>query len=318
MPWSDYKPSKRAVFAGLMVLSALALALPRDWSDALKNAGQLLVAPMDWLYRLSHGAAASVSRLNPAFNHDAKEQQVLLHQLASQVATTEQLREENARLRALRDGGLSVSLPLLPAKVVARDVVAWRDSVLIERGSTRGVGRRDWVASRFFVDQGRAAGLEEGQVVLAGECLLGHVEQVSPYMSRVQLLSDIDGPRTEVRVGARRGQSFEFVDYPCSLRGHGRGRMIIEDVPYQYVEATAIREPGPDQRRIRVGDLVFTSPGQLGLAVPLVVGEVIELVENPKKRLVVSLLVRPPVPIDRIREVFIIPLVPIDRMPLPE
>ena len=94
--------------------------------------------------------------------------------------------------------------------------------------------------------------------------------------------------------------------------------MIIEDVPYQYVEATAIREPGPDQRRIRVGDLVFTSPGQLGLAVPLVVGEVTELVENPKKRLVVSLLGRPPVPIDRIHEVFIIPLVPIDRMPLPE
>lgn len=318
MPWIRYKPSKRAVFGVLMVLSAVALFLPRHWSDALKNAGQLLVAPMDWLYTLSHGAAASLSDIDPARNEDRIRQQALLHELASQVGVAEQLREENARLRALRDGYIPRDIPLLPAKVVARDIVAWRDSILVERGSSRGVRRKDWVASRFFVNQGLVAGVSKGQVVLAKECLLGCVEQVSPYMARVQLLSDVDSHWIEVRVGAVTDGTFEFVDYPCTLRGLGRGRMTVNDVPHQYVQAVADRASGDERRRIRIGDLVFSTPGQLGLPEPLVVGKVIELREDPKKRLVVSLLVEPAVAIDEIRDVFIIPLTPVDRLPIRE
>jgi len=318
MSWTRSRPSKRTVFSMLMLLSVLVLLLPSRWSDALKNAGQLLVAPMDWLYGLSHDTAASLSDLDPANNHARFDRQALLNELASQVALTEQLREENAGLRALRDGRLPPPPPLLPAKAVARDLVAWRDTVLLERGSSRGVNRKDWVASRFFVNQGHAARVEKGHVVLARECLLGRIEQVSPYMARVQLFSDIDSHRIEVRVGTMTEDGFAFVDYPCSLCGLGRGRMAIQDVPHRYVQDLADREPGDDARRIQVGDLVLSAPGRLGLPRPLVIGRITGLEENHKKRLVVSLLVEPVVAIEEIRDVLIIPLVPTERMPFPE
>ena len=316
MTWPRHKPSKRAVFGSLMLLSAVSLFLvPKRWTDPLKYAGQLLVPLEDPLYRLAQGAASSVTNLDPTRDEDTLERQALLHQLASQVAIAEQLREENARLRALRQGYIPTTVPLLPAKVVARDIVAWRDSLLVERGSSRGVRYRDWVASRFFVDRGRVHEIGEGQAVLTRECLLGRVEQVSPYMARIQLLSDVDGPRIEVRVGTTTHNSFEFVDYPCSLHGLGRGRMIIEDVPYKYV-ATGIKGEQDDAPgRIRIDDCVISAPGQLGLAEPLVVGKVVEFMEDPHKRLVVSLMVEPILTMDQISDVFIIPLIPFDRLP---
>ncbi|MBN2561738.1 MAG: hypothetical protein JXQ75_12490 [Phycisphaerae bacterium] len=329
MPRLRYKPSKRAIFGILMLLSAVTLfLLPKDWSDALKHAGQLLIPLQDTTYRVAHSATSSLCELDPNDHERRDACRSLLHELASQVLANEALRIENARLLSLREGrnaGLPPSVPLLSAKVVARDIVAWRDALLVQRGSSHGVHRKDWVASRFFVDRGYAQGVAEGQLVIEKECLLGRVEHVSPYMARVQLLSDIDSPRIEVRVGGLTDDGFEFADYPCSLGGLGRGRMVIEDVPYKYVEDTTDddgrrqdQDPGSHRRRIQVGDLVFSAPEQFGLPVPLVIGKVVELKENPRKRLVVSLLVEPTLTTDQLRDVFIIPLVPLDRIPLRE
>ncbi len=318
MPWTRYRPTKRAVFWFLMVASALALLLPRAWSDSLKHAGQFLVPAMDWQYSVAHRTAVSLAGLEPSSQEPGLPRQALENQLASEMGANRQLREENARLRALRENDVHWTFPLLPAKVVARDIVAWRDSLLAERGSSRAVRRKDWVASRFFVDRGQASRVEAGQVVLARECLLGRVELVSPYMARVQLLSDIDSPRTEVRIGVRSDDGFEFVDYPCSLRGIGHGRMKIEDVPYRYVQTDAVDGLDGPAQRIRVGDLVVAAPGQLGLPMPLVIGRITELLDDPQKRLVVSLIVEPVIPIEQLRDVIIIPLVPIERLPLRE
>ena len=319
MSWLPRKLSKRTVFSILMLLAAASLfLLPKEWSDKVKDIGQPMVWLEDWLYRGTHAAAASITELNAANAAADRERQALQNMLGSQILLAEELWEENARLRAIRDDSVPGVVPLLPAKVVARDIVEWRDSLLIERGSSRGVRRKDWLASRFFVDRGQMQGLSEGQAVLARECLLGRVEQVSPYMAGVQLLSDIDSPRIEVRVGTLRETTFEFVDYPCSLRGLGRGRMVIEDVPYKYAYGAPDPEQGDVQRRLQVGDLVFSAPGQLGLPVPLVIGKVVEFKEDPKKRLVVSLMVEPVVPVDQLRDVFVVPLVPPERVPIRE
>lgn len=305
-------------FGVLMVLSAASLwLLPKEWSDALKHLGQPMVWLEDWLYRAAHSSGRSLNQLGKGDSDESAQSPALIHMLASQIAVADELRQENARIRALRDTFVPPGVPLLPAKIVARDIVEWRDSVLVERGSSRNVRRKDWVASRFFVNQGRVQEVAEGQAVLAGECLLGRIEQVSPYMSSVQLLTDIDSPRIEVRIGSLRDTVFEFIDFPCSLRGIGRGQMAIEDVDYRRV-----REVDPEQgdirRRIKLGDLVFSAPGQLGLPMPLVIGKIVEFKEDPKKRLVVSLVVEPSVTIEQLREVLIIPLVPPERVPIRE
>jgi cell shape-determining protein MreC len=230
-------------------------------------------------------------------------------ELAALAAALEQARAENDRLRALRADSIPPPVPVLPAKVVARDVAAWRDSALVARGSLRGISAGDWVTGRFFLNQGKAAGVAEGQAVLAEQGLLGRIEQVSPYMARVQLFSDVDSPRIEVRIGSRDGRSFKFVDYPCSLRGAGRGLMLIEGVDYRFVQGAEQPSDGP--RRIRAGDLVFSAAGQLGLPSPMVVGRVRELAEDPMKRLVYTVTVEPIVRFGDLRDVYVIPLVPI-------
>ncbi len=324
MPWHRHKPSKRAVFVSLMLLAAASLfLLPARWSNSLKHAGQFLVPFEHPAYRIAQGAAASVSDLDPAQNDDTIERDALRHRLTSQNLVAQALRDENARLRSagrlVGNDASGLPVPILPAKIVARDIIASRDSILVARGSSRGVRHKDWVASRFFVDRGQIHGVTTGQAVLASECLLGHIEQVSPYMARVQLLTDVACPRIEVRIGSLTDNTDPtFVDYPCSLRGLGSGRMTIEDVPCRYVQGFEHDEADQVNRTIRVGDLVLSAPGQLGLPEPLVIGKIAEFIEDPRKRLVVDLVIEPAVSIDQLREVLIIPLIPLDHLPTPE
>jgi cell shape-determining protein MreC len=293
-----------------MLASAAAQWLPREWSDSLKHPVQVIVPGDDLIFAVSHAAMESTSRLDDATREARVERDAMMHELASQIAVAEQLRQENAKLRHLREKYVPPAMPILPAKVVAWDIVAWRDSLLLARGRSRGIGWQDWVASQLFINEGGETGVAEGQAVLARECLLGRVEQVSPYMARVQLFSDVDSPRIQVQIGAVAANKVEYVDYPCSLRGLGRGRMAVEDVPYQYVQADSESDSaGGKTRKIRVGDLVFSGPDQLGLPVPLMVGRVSGLEKNPKRRLVYTLAVEPAVSITDVREVFVIPII---------
>lgn len=311
MAWGRYRLTPRGFFILLLTASAVGLWLPGEWGDALKHPVQVLVPGDDLVYGLSHRAARSTATLDDKDRAARMEREAMLHELASQVAVAEELREEVRRLQGIRASQVPLGVPLLSAKVVAWDIVAWRDSMLVERGSYRGVSWQDWVASRLFVTEGGESGVTEGQAVLARECLLGRVEQVSPYMSRVRLLSDVDSPRIQVQIGSRGDKGVELVDYPCSLRGLGRGRMVIEDVPYQYVQVEDGEERAADhRRRIQQGDLVLTAGGQLGLPMPLVVGKVAAITQVPKKRLVYTVNVEPVVSLAEIREVFIIPLAP--------
>lgn len=314
---SSLRLSRNLVFGLLMAMSLVALWLPTSWTDPLKHIVQFLVPAQD----LSRSAALRAVRAiesNDAAGVEEFDRERLERELASRQALIVQLEEELHRLRGLRASQLPPSIPLLDAKVVGRDVAAGRDSALVSRGSLRGVNWRDWAASRFFVNRGAASGVEGGQAVLAMETLIGRVEQVSPYMSRVQLLSDIDSPRIEVRIAAVDDSGATLIDYACSLRGQGRGRMAIENVESKFVQTTADEEGGAGvPRRIRVGDLVYTAPGQIGLPVPMAVGRVAEFTENPQKRLVHTLIVEPLVKIDDIGDVFIIPMVPVETLRIP-
>lgn len=291
----------------LMVLSAVTVLLPPGLTDASKHGTQLLVPLQDLAYFATHWAAQSVSSIGEPRDRDAQTEDALMHEIASQAGLIEQLRSDNQRLGGLRKKGIPFALQ---AQVVARDIAAWRDSLLVQRGSELGVHRKDWAASRLFLNQGSFNRVRQGQAVIAREVLLGRVEQVSPYMSRVQLFSDVDSPPIEVRVGQMRDGRFEFVDYPCSLRGMGRGKMMIQAVDYRYVREAKEATEQDGKRKIGLGDDVCSAPGQLGLPQPMVIGRVTGIERDPKRRLVFDVVVEPAVAIDRIRNVNVIPLIP--------
>ena len=308
MAFPRFRP-RAGTFTLLLLMSAFSLFLPPEWSDSIKHVAQLLVPAQDMLRSAARRAAAPLQTADSS-PHSQPDADALLRELASQNAYTAQLREENDRLRSLRERQLPPAIPLLDAKIVARDVALWRDSVLVARGSSRGVSRRDWVASRLFLNRGSASSVDEGQAVLARQCLIGTVDQVSPYMSRVELLSDVDSPRVEVRIAHVRNNRVQFIDYSCSLHGAGRGRMAIDNVESRYVQAGSSADADEKGTGIRVGDLVLTAPGQLGLPVPMTIGKITEIAENPHKRLVYNLTIQPLVDVGELRDVFVIPIVP--------
>ncbi len=314
MDWRRYKPSQRGWFISLLLLSGVALCLPARWSNAFKHIVQIMVPAEDLLYATSHRTVQSMKHISDGDTFELTEREGLVRELAAQYALAEQLRKEMADLQSLRNGCAPLSIPILPAKVVARDIVASRDSLLVEQGTFRGIGWRDWVASRLFVRQGYENGVDPGQAVLTRECLLGRVEQVSPYMCRVQLLSDVSSPPIEVKVGAVVDGKPRFVDYACSLHGRGRREMVIKDVPYMHVQVDGEEGTEPEAKRIGIGDLVYSAPGQLGLPVPLIIGRVVAFETNPKKRLVHTVVVEPAIEIEDLRDVYIIPIVPVSRL----
>jgi len=332
MNLTRFKPSRNVVFGILLALSALALKLPPGCTDPAKHVAQHLVPVQNLAYDAARAAAGSVAGVDESSRIEelTRERDALTHALISQRAELDRLTSENHRLTALRKAVMPEYVALQNARIVGRDIVADRDAVLIGRGKSRNVANHDWVASRFFVDRGEVEGLESGQAVFARESLLGRVEQVSPYMARIQLLSDVDSSRIEVRIGMAvdkagktvgmpnengellplRQSRVAAVDYVCSLRGRGRGEMVVEDVPYRYLDGMGDAEPGDEHNRIRVGDLVFSAPGQFGIPVSMVVGRVDSFKEKPDKRLVGDVIVKPVVDIDRLEDIWVIPASP--------
>jgi cell shape-determining protein MreC len=322
MSLGNMRLTPQGLFRLLMLGSIAALFAPPSWTNALKGVSQLLVPTEDLLFSAAHKAARIAESGHSQAQTSGNDIAGMTAQLVTQEAQIQQIAEENARLRQLRTDHELPDLPLLPAKIVALDMVEWRDSALVARGSSRAVRYHDWVASRIFIDQGMASGLAENQPVLARECLIGRVEQVSPYMSRVQLFSDIDAPRIEVRL-ARPSENAKtrILDFPCSLRGVGRGQMVIEKVSYQYINAASSQpmregEAPAEPSGIMVGDLVLTAPGQLGLPSPMVVGKVTSLEENHVERLTWTIHVHSLADPTKLREVYMIPLVPIELQPI--
>ncbi len=307
MRWSGYRPSKKAVFAWLMILSALAMLLPPSVTDSAKHGTQLLVALQDVAYFVTHFAARSGARIGDPQHDDRLDHDSLIRRIAAQEGLIERLRGETRRLGALRDKRISQALH---ARIVGRDIAAARSSILIERGAELDVHRADWVTSCLFIDQGHVNDVQVGQVVIAREALLGRIEQVSPYMSRVRLFTDIDAPPIEVRVGRLNEDGFAFVDYPCNLRGLGRGRMVIRDVDYRFVQNGNTEDDSDATMRMQVGDLVCCTAGRLGLPEPLAIGRVAAIEEDPKRRLVYDVIIEPAIPLDEIRHVYVIPLIP--------
>ena len=290
----------------LFGVSVVGLFLPEAITGRLMNLVQVLVP-------FQAGATRVADRVGDALGADpasvssaehegvVREARALRHAVAALSSRVAQLTEANRQLTALRQGGLGPDGVLIPARLVADDLLAWRDSGLLDAGTLRGVRRNAPVTTRALsLDAGSDDGVSEGMMILAGEVLVGWVAHVGTHTARVMLLSD---PTCRMPVAIGRIENGTFRRLPTEdpaefwLAGAGGGRLEIIDVDHRYVED----EPG----RIRVGDTVISSPDDPTMPLALTIGTITHLEPDPDNGLLFTLTVETAVP-ERIRRVYVL------------
>ena len=101
-------------------------------------------------------------------SHDALSQHVA--ELEQKQARMVELEKENERLRMLLDFKKQIPYKTLAARVIAWDLVPWRKTILIDKGSKQGVKKK--------------------MAIVNAEGLVGRVVEVAPFNARVILLID--------------------------------------------------------------------------------------------------------------------------------
>jgi cell shape-determining protein MreC len=305
------KPSKPAVFAMLMALSGLLILLPREFFGSARSMTQLVALPGQYaVTRATEGVSQSADRLRaqvvPAQAHNdlLKAKQAVENENLS-------LREENQVLRNLvnelqqirRRPQFPANGKLIPARVVGWDAVPGRDSMLLLKGRSPEVKIGDWVTSRLAIQAGTDTGVTDDARVLARQNLIGWIEQTSPYMSRVVLLSDRYANRVwRVHIAKRRPNTEpQYVmdgELPAdfALEGIGNGEMRLLDINARLIEQGEIRE----------GDVVTTDGHDARLPLAMVIGDIARLDRIKKQPLLYHAVVRHRVDPKSVSEVFVV------------
>lgn len=313
------RPSRQALFVVLMGVSAVVLLLPFDPFRPARGMTQLIALAQYGVNETTHNiinrTEALADKPIPAVEHErlVNENKALLNQLITQQQEMAQLREINESLIALRKTpGFPRQARPLPARVIAPEADAWRQAFRVACGTNRGIKEGDWVATRLQVDVGSEHDVHEYSQVLARESLIGWVEQTHRWTSRVVLLSDAfanktmririvrpDAPSSEARKTDNRQVFF--------LKGAGRGRMLIPDIPREDVET----------KLIAVGDIVTTDPDDYRFPMTMVIGNIVELVHNKANPLYYEAVVEHRYDPQSVRDVTIIDLPSASEVPAP-
>jgi cell shape-determining protein MreC len=287
----------------LFAVSAVAFFLPQRWTGGLMSLIQILI-PFQDATRVAVDAATDSLRPGPepvpaeAFEAIQREKTALEHQLAAMSVRLADLSEQNSILTAIRtyevnDQRIWTRGRLIPARVVAEDLLSWRDSRLINAGTLRSVQRGAPVMSDLFgIDQGSENGLRPGMAVLLSEALVGFVVDAGPHVARVRLISDVD---TKMRVRIGRFTDDQFIPSPhvFYLTGQGDGAMEIRDVSRDDV----------DSGSVQVGDRVLADPAAGSAPAAMTIGTISDIRTDRHNPLLRILTVQSPV--DALREVYV-------------
>jgi cell shape-determining protein MreC len=299
------KQRTRNYVLALLLLSVIALLLPSTWTRKLISLAQVLVP-------FQHATTAAVDSLNDSLEPETKavsgeehaaflrERAGLEHQVAALSARVEELEQEVDILTATRlwgsqSGRIGAQGRLIPARVVAKDLLPWRSSKLLNVGSLQGVRSGAPVSSdEFSIDRGSDGGLQSGMTILLREALVGVVEQVGPYASRVKLLSDVD-VAMKVKLGRFTDEGFAVTERYFWLTGRGGGVMEIRDAKRQEV----------DEGLIQVGDTVLSDPNSEMLPAAMTIGRVTAIQPDHDNPLLAILTVRGAVAEADLRRVYV-------------
>jgi len=272
-------PSKKTIFAILMVASAIMLFMPRDPLQPAKNITPLIALPQRAARQATQYVGSQIDKIagKPVpldqYNKAALEKQALENENAALRQSIAQLKSTQEQLTRIRSSPeFPQGASIIPVQILACDADPRRESLLVDKGSLKKVKDLDWVASRITINAGTNNGVHNRAQVMARECLIGWVEHAGLWQSRVVLLSDPQANRAmRIRIqpkpggpdhNKRRGPAD-----PLILEGAGNGKMKIRDIPANYVE----------NGLIQTGDLVTSDRNDPKLPLSMVVGVITKL-----------------------------------------
>lgn len=294
------RTTRRRIFAALLLCSVVGLLLPTSVTGRLMNLFQVLVPLQTAANRGAEAMGTAIGgsdepELSPAeLEQVVAQNEALRHTVASLQLALDELEEANWELAGIRDRGMPGKL--IPGQVVAPDVLAWRESQLIDAGTLQGVRRNAAVISNHFaISLGTDEGVRSGQAVLAAEVFVGTVEVAGTHTARVKLVSD-PTTRMAVLIARDQGETFLPLDAEFWLVGTGEGHARIEDVDHRYV----------NRGQIEVGDWVLTVHGDERLPISMVVGTIRSVTPDRDNPLLYILDVKPAIDADRLRRVYVV------------
>lgn len=258
--------------------------------DAL-SPGQHLAQPLLHSARWTHPDTGEPLAERLVANQELEQLRLTLRQ--------QQLREAALRdqLKAARDQGVTpytgqpsaplVRHELLEARVLGREKdLSDQPALLVGLGSARGAVSEAFVVrgGNPILDQGSSRGIESGQPVYAGRCVVGRVERAGRWTSAVQLISDTRYTgRAQLLRESDDGSQFGAEGL---LVGHGDGTCRLTGIPYT--------EP------VAVGDDVYTGGRSARFPHPMYYGRVVaaELESGQRWNIIVKPHVAPDVLVD--------------------
>lgn len=306
--------SYRKLYVAVLVVSLGLFFLPAQWTGGLISFVQILVP-------FQHAATAAAGFLDAddtqtdslppvsGSEHAAllRERDALEHQVAAIASRLRQLESEVEILTATRlwdvgGRGIGPVGKLIPAQVVTKDLLAWRESRLVTVGSLQGIKPGAPVVSNYFsIDRGDDAAtgqagllVRKGMSILLKETLIGVAERVGTHTTRVKLLSD-PSVQMKVRIGRFDDGEFVLLEPFYWLRGRGGGVMQIGDVNLRDVE----------DGKIRVGDMVFSDPLSDTLPAALTIGRITRIDHDVESPLLSTLTVKSPIIFSQLRRVYV-------------
>lgn len=268
-----YKKKKIILILLLMLLLIVLMSLTereRDRLTVVENAFLSAVRPFQNAAYTVSARIRDFTELMTGYyalaqeNAELKKSVSTFEGLANQL---EELKHENNRLREMLDFKERSSHTLIPAKVVARDPSDWFNIIVIDKGYKDGVSK--------------------DMAIITGEGLVGNVYSVSPYASKVLLLTDSRRAVSGIVQNSRDMGIIGFVE--GSVEHPGYCRMINI----------------PREADIKTGDVIVSS-GLGGVFPPgFVIGNVIEVGQD-EYGLLKSALIEPAVNFSRLEEVFVV------------
>jgi cell shape-determining protein MreC len=309
-----------------MAVSAICLLLPNRYTQPVRGAVQFLVPFQDAAYRFTRMLAEHVDDLaspeptRRQHNELLKQAHAMQNRLVAIETECRQLRRENEFLVGFRREAALSGAKLVPARVFARSAAGFTEVLAIGRGRQTGVTDHDYVAS-LLIAHGRDTPLRTAMAVVGSEYLIGLVARADSFTARVILFDDPNCPpqqicigrlsdegltvfsRTDPATGQQREQRF-------LLTGKGGGRMLVEQVPVEYLENERSDAGAEAASTIRVGDLAVTVATDPSLPTRMVIGQIVQSTRDPTNPLICDLEVRCPIDPTRLQWVYVVDMSP--------
>jgi cell shape-determining protein MreC len=293
---------KLGIFVGLLALSVVAMFLPSRYTSPLIS----LVQPLLPFQAMAHQAVNAIDDAiagpdtpmvtSVEFDEVLRAKEAAEHRVASQAQRIAWLEAQNQELIGIRNLGLDDRGELIPANVICGDLIGYRRSRIVDKGSVGNVERGAAVVSHHFsVTAGSEDGVQRGLSVLASEVLVGSVVQAGTHTARVRLLTDAS-TMMAVTIFPRRGPAPKPLDARFILQGNGSDRLEIRDVSQGYIK----------RNDIDIGDRVMTVGDAEALPVPVTIGTVETIRSDPDNGTLFILDVRPAIKAKELRRVYIV------------